>query len=394
MIPMLFTDVSSEFRRLFEIERCKLNYYRIYITVRFLVGISFVMLLFALITKDSVTIQVVNGGLFGLNLTYLYFYREKPESYERKPRYLYLNFLFYLTLLLWGVIITGFNTDRKILYVDLAIVMVIPAFQYIAHMKELILLYFIGFITLLFMTPYAHASSESLLYVFTMLLLVISSFFLSRLQYRQFYERVVLMKALQDRLDESEKRTVLDIIHTLTQVLEIYDIYTKGHSEKVSYYAVKIAEEMQASKEQIFNLELCGAVHDIGKIKIPKRVLNKPSRLTEVEFELIRKHSAFGYELLSNSESLIDIRNIVRSHHECWDGTGYPDGLSEHQIPFEAQVLHVADAWDAMTSDRVYKKAKTKEEALMELNRLKGKQFSPEVVEALIRIIKREPNIR
>ncbi|MTI67762.1 MAG: HD-GYP domain-containing protein [Firmicutes bacterium] len=174
------------------------------------------------------------------------------------------------------------------------------------------------------------------------------------------------------------------MIMAMTKMLEIHDTYTNNHSKSVAEIAAKIAEQMDISKERIKEIYWAGIVHDIGKTIIPSEIINKNGKLTDEEFEIIKKHPIWGYEALKNSEELKDIANYVRYHHERWDGKGYPDGLKGEDIPLIAQILTVADTWNAMTSNRSYRKALPKEVAKEEILKNKGSQFSPNVVDAFI----------
>jgi len=172
--------------------------------------------------------------------------------------------------------------------------------------------------------------------------------------------------------------------------MEMYDLYTKGNSENVAEIASAIAKEMNLSKKTIKNTYWSGLVHDIGKLLIPIKILNKKDKLTDKEFELIKEHPVLGSRALESSNSLKPIARYVKSHHERWDGRGYPEGLKENEIPLISQILSVADAWDAMLSRRSYRDSMSFEYALKEIKRNKGTQFSPKVVDAFIKIIEND----
>ncbi|MFW5991703.1 MAG: HD domain-containing phosphohydrolase [Halanaerobiaceae bacterium] len=184
---------------------------------------------------------------------------------------------------------------------------------------------------------------------------------------------------LQDRFKK-------EIIFSITQLLEIYDEYTQGHSHNVAHLASKIAYEMKLAKEKVTQTYWAGMVHDIGKILVPLEILNKKGPLTDEEYDEIKIHPYWGFLTLSNSEELEPIARYVLHHHECWDGSGYPDGLKGEEIPLISSILAVADAWDAMTSDRSYRKALSKEKALQEIRQNKGHQFSPRVVDTFLKM--------
>ncbi len=148
-----------------------------------------------------------------------------------------------------------------------------------------------------------------------------------------------------------------NIILALVKALDFYSPYTKGHSERVANLSAKIAEEMGLSKDEVRKVYWAGIIHDVGKIFVPQDIINKPERLTEKEYELIKLHAIKSTEIIEEIEGLEEIAKIVRHHHERCDGTGYPDGLKCHEIPLEAKIIAVADAFDAMTSERPYRKA-------------------------------------
>ncbi len=175
------------------------------------------------------------------------------------------------------------------------------------------------------------------------------------------------------------------LMESFSQALEAKDVYTRGHSERVTVYACVLAYWLDLPETTIQNIYQAGLVHDIGKIGIPDAVLNKPGRLTDDEYELIKMHPVIGANILAPIEFLDEIRKIVLHHHERWDGRGYPAGLAGENIPLGARVVAVADAFDAMTSNRPYRKALPVEVALAEIERGKGTQFDPDMAEVFLK---------
>ncbi len=167
------------------------------------------------------------------------------------------------------------------------------------------------------------------------------------------------------------------------------DHYTRRHSEEVTEYALWIAEEMGLSEDQTHILRLAGLVHDVGKIGIPDEVLLKPDALSAAEYEMMKQHAVLGAVMLAALPGMEQVALIVRHHHERWDGKGYPDGIAGEQIPLLARLLAVADAFSAMTTDRPYRKGMDWQPALAELQRQKGKQFDPLVVDAFLAAIEK-----
>ena len=181
-----------------------------------------------------------------------------------------------------------------------------------------------------------------------------------------------------------------ELIGAIIRLLEMHDQYTRGHSENVAETAANIAEHMGLSKDEITDTYWAGMVHDLGKLIIPLKILNKEGTLSENEYDLVKNHPYWGYKALNDSESLKPIGKYVLYHHEHWDGKGYPEGLKEDEIPIISQILSVADAWDAMTSNRSYRAPLSKEVAFEELQKNKGSQFSPKVVEVFMKMKEEE----
>jgi len=188
-------------------------------------------------------------------------------------------------------------------------------------------------------------------------------------------------------IDEQEEMYE-QYIYGLVSIVEKRDTYTAGHSTRVATYAELIAKNMKFSEEDIHILHRAGMLHDIGKIAIPDSVFLKPSKLTQEEYKLIQEHVIMSYEILNKISLFDDIKEIVRDHHEHYDGSGYPRGLRGDETPILAQILTLADSFDAMTTDRIYKGRKSVQEALDEIERLSGKQFNPEVVQVALQALK------
>ncbi len=176
-------------------------------------------------------------------------------------------------------------------------------------------------------------------------------------------------------------------ISALSQAIDAKDGFTRGHADRVSRIAGAIAREMQLSEKHIEEIELAGMLHDIGKIGVEDQILMKPARLDPHEQELMRRHPIYGASILEPSESLRPLAPLVLHHHENYDGSGYPEGRRGEDIPLGSRIIIVADAYEAMTSDRIYRKAIGHERAMEQLNRYKGIQFDPKVVRALATII-------
>ena len=190
---------------------------------------------------------------------------------------------------------------------------------------------------------------------------------------------------LEEKVEEQTKEIknlYLDAIKSLVNALEAKDKYTEGHSRRVTKYAEEIARCMKLSSEKIRKIHLAGLLHDIGKIGVKESILNKPTTLNQAEFSSVYDHPVISARILSPVLRDQDVLMYVKHHHESWDGTGRPDGLKGEEIPIGARVLSVADAFDAITSDRPYRSARTVSFAVQEIKRCSGSQFDPSVVRA------------
>jgi len=215
---------------------------------------------------------------------------------------------------------------------------------------------------------------------------------------KEVEEKERLYKELEKKAIELEKayaklaQTAVQALYALAKALEARDPYTHGHSESVTRYATWIGEKLRGKPgwddETARVIQNGGLLHDLGKIGIVDGILNKPGKLTEEEWVKVKLHPVKGAYILETVEEFKGYALVARHHHERWDGTGYPDGLKGENIPPGARVLAVADAYDAMTSDRPYRKAVSPTEAAKELLRCKETQFDPEAVDAFIVALK------
>ena len=195
-------------------------------------------------------------------------------------------------------------------------------------------------------------------------------------------ERQKLQKA-HKRLMEAYEAT----IEGWSRAMDMRDRETEGHSRRVSELSIQLAQAMGLSDEDILHLRHGALLHDMGKIGIPDSILHKPDTLTGEEWAIMHQHPKFAYEMLSSIEYLRDALEIPYFHHEKWDGTGYPQGLKGDQIPIAARIFAVADVWDALTSNRPYRPAWSKQEALSYICEQSGKHFDPQVVDMFFKVI-------
>lgn len=177
-------------------------------------------------------------------------------------------------------------------------------------------------------------------------------------------------------------------IESLVHALEAKDKYTEGHSFRVARFATFVARKLTAVEEEVEKVRLAALLHDVGKIGIREVLLQKPGKLTPSEMEHVRTHAVISEHILKPIFEDKEVMRIIRHHHEHYDGSGYPDGVEGDEIPIGAQILSVVDAFDALTSDRPYVKARSRDDAIDELKRCSSTQFNPIVVDALIKVIK------
>lgn len=189
----------------------------------------------------------------------------------------------------------------------------------------------------------------------------------------------------------AEKEHTLELTVALAKSLDSRDPHTACHSENVAHYAVLIAKELGLPKRICQQVYLGGLLHDIGKIGVPESILTKPGRLTKEEYEVIKQHPSIGFEMVKHIPAFQKrgILDMILYHHERYDGTGYPKGLSGGDIPLFARIMAVADCFDAITSTRVYRKEAELAVACAEIERNKGEQFDPMIVDAFLRMIEK-----
>ena len=204
------------------------------------------------------------------------------------------------------------------------------------------------------------------------------------------------LRAHTARLAEANRlleESALDAVASLNATVDAKDPYTAGHSQRVQRIALALAEELGLDRAQGEAVRFAGLFHDIGKIGVPDAILTKPGRLTELEYEIVKRHPEEGAKIVGRLHRLHDAVPAVLHHHERWDGNGYPHGLAGDEIPLEAAIVGLADAFDAMTTDRPYSDARPVDEAAEEIVRNRGTQFAPAVVDAFLAVFERTPTL-
>jgi putative two-component system response regulator len=210
------------------------------------------------------------------------------------------------------------------------------------------------------------------------------------LRVRHLLDLIRLQRDLHAEVERKTKEVEslsLHVVHTIADAIDAKDAYTKGHSGRVADYSKEIAKRFGYSLERQEEIYMMGLLHDVGKIGVPDAVINKPGRLTDEEFEIIKTHPARGARILQNIEEMPKLATGAHWHHERYDGTGYPDGLSGEDIPEEARIIAVADAYDAMTSNRSYRGVIPQDVVKEELMKGSGTQFDPRFASIMLDII-------
>lgn len=200
------------------------------------------------------------------------------------------------------------------------------------------------------------------------------------------------MERGRQKIEMDERRNQMEAIslqmmQTLSTTIEAKDEYTRGHSHRVAEYAVLIAEELGWDKKEIRNLRNAAHLYDIGRIGIPDSILNKPTRLTEEEYAVIKEHTIIGAEILKNITLIDHVKEVARSHHERYDGKGYPDGLKGEEIPLYARIIAIADSYDAMKSRKIYRNPLADEIIYNEILQSRGKQFDSDIADVFLKLL-------
>jgi len=194
------------------------------------------------------------------------------------------------------------------------------------------------------------------------------------------------LKMRTSDLVEQQHSLYLSTVKSLASAIDAKDEYTRHHSARVTEFTLKIARNMGRSEKELEDLELAALLHDIGKIAVPESILNKPGKLSDEEFARIKEHPGRGQDILKPVIELREVGNVVRSHHEKYDGGGYPDGLKGKEIPLGSRIMAIADAYDSITSERPYRNATSHRRAVKEIINCSVTQFDPEVVEHFLEV--------
>lgn len=209
-------------------------------------------------------------------------------------------------------------------------------------------------------------------------------------QFMRVLARMVAEQLEREELEAQKQRFAVELagLQALLAALEARDGYSGEHSKTVMDLSVEVAQQMNLPEAEGSIVRQAALLHDIGKIRTPDSILKKSGTLTDIEMEMIRKHTAIGARMVASLEGLAPLAPIIRASHEHWDGKGYPDGLPGEEIPLASRIVHACDAWHAMSSDRPYRKALSAEEVIEQLKKSAGTQFDPGVVSVLMAVLK------
>jgi putative nucleotidyltransferase with HDIG domain len=196
-----------------------------------------------------------------------------------------------------------------------------------------------------------------------------------------------------ERQLQHERDMIISVISSLISALEARDPCTRDHSSKVAHLAVQLGREMGLSHERLYEIHLGGLLHDVGKIGIPDAILLKPAGLTRAEYEVMKSHAVLGARILAGIPGLRAVADIILSHHEMFDGGGYPTGIAGRDIPLGSRIIAVSDTYLSLTESRPYRNGQPQTKAMKEIRRVAGRQLDPDVVDALLTILERENRV-
>jgi putative nucleotidyltransferase with HDIG domain len=228
----------------------------------------------------------------------------------------------------------------------------------------------------------------SVLFILAPMALIYQAFMLPKVQ----GEAMKALESMNKELTEANGSILRlndELFQALAKVFDMRDPYVGGHAAQVATYAVAVAEELGLPLERIELVRRSAFLHDIGKLAIPESILHKAKKLTEIEYEFIKKHADIGADLLTSTEGLKHLAPFIRHHHERWDGCGYPLGLAGDQIPLESRILNLCDSVESMASDRPYHQGMTTKEIIDEIRRCRGTQFDPAIADIFVKLIER-----
>ena len=322
----------------------------------------------------------------------LFLYLKKPDRYSLRYSIVGGYFIMYIFVMITGSTTMVFSyilpmLSLLVLFHQPAIILVTGLCSIVLNLISIFMRYSRGEIT-------NENSKDVEIQLALLFLCFLGSYLATRLYDEIQKTNEKYNKELKERSRDIERMT-MQTITTIANTIDAKDEYTRGHSRRVSEYSATIATELGLSQVEISNIRFIGLLHDIGKIGIPDSVLNKPGKLTNEEYQVMKAHTTAGAEILKDIDMIPGLEIGAKYHHERFDGKGYPDGIVGENIPYIARIIAVADAYDAMSSNRVYRKRLSTEKILAELEKGCGTQWDEEITKVMIKLIKEEklPNV-
>lgn len=314
----------------------------------------------------------------------LYLYRKKPDMKELRYYIVVGYFIMYLFSMLTGSTSMVFSyilpmLSLLVLYHQPKLILYTGAASMVVNIVSIIGKFYSGAMTL-------ETSRDAEIQVALLVLCFGGSYMATKLYDEITDENTSYIRIVDEKNSQIQKMT-LQTITTIANTIDAKDEYTQGHSQRVSEYSAVIARELGLSNKEIQDIRSIALLHDIGKIGVPDAVLNKPGKLTREEFQLMKQHTVIGSEILKDIGMLPGIDIGAKYHHERYDGNGYPEGLKGEEIPFIARIIAVADAYDAMTSNRVYRNHLADQDVLREMKQGIGKQFDPGAARVMVSLM-------
>lgn len=405
----LFKSITKTYpktnKEQFQIEILNINYARTSRLSLVILVTSIFMYLTTIFIDDLQIIKIILLlFMFSSVVIWILFIIFKPKIQIFNRKYMVLVFLSTSSILLLASSLLALAPNRyEMIGIYSLVILSISTLLYVKWYQNLIVqmlsLLYIFVVNNLFSTDFF--SSPVFPKITIIIVINIFAFALSRLSYLMKIENFELRMSLQrqneksgldlilksDELIEEKSNKVKDLLDSLNFLLNQYTPYTKGHCDRVARLSRSIAENLALSADEITDCYWSALIHDIGKILVPAEILNKPSSLTKEEFDTVKKHPIWAYNVLKDSPSLNRFSNNVLHHHERWDGGGYPDGLKGDKIPIISQIISVADAVDAMTTIRPYRGAMSLKTAIQVIIDNSGTQFSPKIVASFLNVI-------
>ena len=392
-------ETSKKFKEAFSNEKDTLLLAKVVSLTMFLLGVTMAITTFIEGNKSMVVVSLIYGPLFLLSFI--------VTTITKRTRFFFILGYFLSFVMEFVFLLTGGQEGFGIFWMC-----IITFFTFYANKKRVFFIvnsFYLFFVILGFWTPlsqFCYQFSDTmrvrfpLLYMIELIFATIIKIRLSRAEQNRnklFGDLIELQNSLQQQVEERTKelkeeknnseKLLIEVTQALATTIDAKDRYTSGHSRRVAEYSMKIAELLGKDERTQQEIYFIALLHDIGKIGIPDEIINKRDNLTEEEFNLMKTHPEIGFEILKNITTMPNLRIGVRWHHERLDGKGYPDALSGDKIPEYARIISVADAYDAMTSNRSYRKYLPQHVARSELEKGSGTQFAPEIAEKMIQII-------